>query len=365
MNEYDFAVAGAGPAGGLFALLAARGGYRVLLAERSSFDKPRFGETAPPELRATLTHVGLGHLGRAPYASDAPELLSVWGVDQPASRNHIFSPHGSALHLDRPAFDEALAFAARDAGADLRAGCALRFAPRSNEGYLVQLPNGESVHARLAILATGRSGGRLGLPYVRRHLDDHVGLAAQFSSSGKTFDQRTLVEAVPGGWFYLAALSSGTAAVLFVTSARLVPSGRDPRLRWWLEALARTKLVRTALEGCRIPRTVSVIDARAANASAAGGENWLAIGDARIAPDPLAGQGLHWAMDDAIGVIELLKRLTWREVVRQMQARTERDIECYQIDRQRAYSMERRFESDAYWQIAQSLPVGRRARHLA
>src|SRR5262249_23709816 len=168
MNEYDFAVAGAGPAGSLFALLAARGGYRVLLAERSSFDKPRFGETAPPELRATLTHVGLGHLGRVPYASDAPELVSVWGADRPAARNHIFSAHGPAMHLDRRAFDEALAFAARNAGADLRMGCAVRFVQSSDEGHLVQLPNRECVRAKIAILATGRSGGRVGLPYVRR-----------------------------------------------------------------------------------------------------------------------------------------------------------------------------------------------------
>src|SRR5262249_11690078 len=143
---------------------------------------------------------------------------------------------------------------------------------------------------KIAILATGRSGRRFGLPYARRHLDDHVGLAVQFSSSGRTFDQRTLVEAVAGGWFYLAASPSGTAAVVFVTSARLVPNQRDARLRWWLEALARTKLVRAVLEGCRIPPTVSVVDARAGYASAAGGERWLAIGDARIAPDPLAGQ---------------------------------------------------------------------------
>ena len=66
MIDYDVAVAGAGPAGSVFALLAARAGYRVLLAERSSFEKPRFGETAPPELRAALTRIGLDHLARAP-----------------------------------------------------------------------------------------------------------------------------------------------------------------------------------------------------------------------------------------------------------------------------------------------------------
>ena len=38
--DYDVAVAGAGLPAGVFALLAARAGYRVLLAERSSFEVP-------------------------------------------------------------------------------------------------------------------------------------------------------------------------------------------------------------------------------------------------------------------------------------------------------------------------------------
>lgn len=354
MIDYDIAVVGAGPAGSVFALLAARAGYRVLLAERSRFEKPRFGETASPDLRAILTRIGLDHLSRAPFCSDAPELLSAWGTDQPVSRNHILSPYGTALHLDRRAFDEALALAARDGGAHLSLGCAVRFIPRADNSYLVQFQNGECVRANLAILATGRTGGHLGLPYARRYLDDHVAVATHFSSFGGTFDPRTLVEAVPGGWFYLAALPSETVVVVLVTSSRLVPSARSARLRWWLEALARTKLIRTTLQGCRIPWTLSVIDARASCASAGGGENWLAIGDARIAPDPLAGQGILWAIDDADTVIELLKRSSWREVVNQLQARTKREVECYQVDRQRAYSRERRFESDAYWKMAKS-----------
>jgi 2-polyprenyl-6-methoxyphenol hydroxylase-like FAD-dependent oxidoreductase len=187
---------------------------------------------------------------------------------------------------------------------------------------------------------------------MRRYLDDHVGVAAQFCLSGRNVDPRTLVEAVPGGWFYLAALPSDAVVVVLITSARLVPSARGARLRWWLEALARSALVRGALKGFRIPRALSVIDARASYACAGGGENWLAIGDARIAPDPLAGQGILWAIDDAETVMELLKRSGWHEVTNQMQAKTRREVETYRVDRLQAYSRERRFESDDYWKTA-------------
>ena len=173
MSAYDITIAGAGPGGSVLALLAARTRYRVLLVERSHFDRPRFGETAPPELRQALTRVGLERLAQAPFCREAPEVLSVWGSDEPWSRHHIFSPYGTALHLDRRAFDEALALAARDAGADLKLGCAARFAAQPRGGYSVHLSTGERIRTNGAVLATGRAGGGLGLPYVRQYLDNN------------------------------------------------------------------------------------------------------------------------------------------------------------------------------------------------
>src|SRR5262249_32772590 len=298
---FDLAIAGAGPAGSVLALLAVRSGCRVCLIEKSRFETVRIGETAPPDIRPYISRIGLDHLTRAPYSRDAPEVLSVWGSDIPASREHIRSPYGLALHFDRRAFDEALAFAAQDAGAQLKQGCTARFVRRVGGGYDVELSDGERVRSDFAILATGRTGGGCGLPYDRRYLDRNVGVAALFSTTGqKTVETRTVIEAVPGGWFYLAALPDNSIISVFVTMAALVPPRRHVRLRWWLDALARTRVVRKSLEGCRIPARVSVMDARGSHAHTCAGEDWLVIGDARIAPDPLSGQGIVWAIEDAI-----------------------------------------------------------------
>jgi flavin-dependent dehydrogenase len=355
MNAYDITIAGAGPAGSVLALLAARARYRVLLVEKSHFDRPRFGETAPPELRQALTRVGLERLAQAPFCREAPEVLSVWGSDEPWSRHHIFSPYGTALHLDRRAFDEALALAARDAGANLRLSCAARFAARPERGYIVQLSTGERIRTNAAILATGRAGGGLGLPYAREYLDNNVAVAARLPSPRGHLDPRTIIEAVPGGWFYLAALPGSQIIAVFITLATLVPSERRARLRWWLEALARTNLVRHALNGCRLPETLSVANARASFARSGTGDSWLAIGDARIAPDPLSGQGIIWAIDDAASTAELLTRMEWRDLAEHIRVRTARDIKAYRVERSRVYSSEQRFKDDVYWSTSQSL----------
>jgi flavin-dependent dehydrogenase len=275
--------------------------------------------------------------------------VSVWGSGKPAARHHIFSPYGSAFHLDRRAFDEALAIAARDAGADLRLGSSARFVAQSAGGYVVQLSTGEQIRSRLAILATGRAGGGLGLPYVRHYLDNNIAVAARFPPATGQLDIRTVIEAVPGGWFYLAALPRDEFIAVLITSATLVPSKRRARLRWWLEALARTTVVRHALDGCRLPEALLVANARASFARLSGGNGWLAVGDARIAPDPLSGQGIIWAIDDACSAMELLAREEWRDLARKMQARTERDVKAYLFERSRVYASEQRFKDDPFW----------------
>jgi 2-polyprenyl-6-methoxyphenol hydroxylase-like FAD-dependent oxidoreductase len=147
----------------------------------------------------------------------------------------------------------------------------------------------------------------------------------------------------------LAALPGNEIIVVFVTLATLVPSDRRVRLRWWLQALARTITVRKALNRCRLPESLWVVDARASFARAGAGERWLAIGDARIAPDPLSGQGILWAFDDAISLVDLLTRMEWRDLAREMRARTLRDVEAYRVERSAVYSSEQRFKEDVYW----------------
>jgi hypothetical protein len=89
-----------------------------------------------------------------------------------------------------------------------------------------------SVCTNAAILATGRAGGGLGLPYAREYLDNNVAVAARLPSPRGHLDPRTIIEAVPGGWFYLAALPGSQIIAVFITLATLVPSERRARLHY-------------------------------------------------------------------------------------------------------------------------------------
>src|SRR5262245_24664091 len=131
-----------------------------------------------------------------------------------------------------------------------------------------------------------------------------------------------IIEAIPGGWFYSAAVPGNAVILAFVTLATPDSNHRHVRLRSFLEALARSVVVRKALKKFYLPQSLLVVNARASFARSGAGERWFAIGDARIAPGPLSGQGIIWAFDDAISVMDLLRRMEWRDVAREMDART-------------------------------------------
>jgi menaquinone-9 beta-reductase len=355
VSSYDIAIAGAGPAGSVFALLAARAGYRVLLIERSTFRARRIVETAPPEVRPMLSRLGLEHLTHPPFCCEAPELVSIWGTSEPAARSQIFSPYGMGIHFDRRRLDKALAEAASDGGADVRVGHAVRFTSHPQGGYIAELGDARE-RCRIAILATGRCGGGLGLPYARRYLDHQVAVFGHFVSPKGHSESRMLVEAIPGGWFYLAGLPDNSTMAVLLTLASLVPARRRERLRWYLERLARTDIIRRSLNGCALPQHVSVMDARASVARRSAGDHWLAIGDARIALDPLTGRGLLWAIDDAATAARLLTTVSWQEFAERVQAQTSRELQGYLDQRSRVYAAEQRFGHDTYWSSVRHQP---------
>lgn len=346
---YDLAIAGAGPAGSVLAFLAARTGLRILLTERSCFTTPRYGEVAVPELRPLLARLGLAHLLTDKTHVAVPSVVSIWGSNEAAEHDSIFSPFGDGIHLDRCAFDHAIALAAATAGADLKLATPVRFEKQQGGGYAVVCRDKTVADTRYAVLAGGRTSGSHRIFGERHYLDDQVAIAARLTAAGTCNEAGTIIEAIAGGWFYLAALPKNRMIAVFLTRANGVPKNRMSRHRFWLDALARTQLVRSKLISLPDPNALSVVDARASYVSHSAGKDWCAIGDARFAPDPLSGQGILWAIEDAMWAFEALTSDPFPDLAKTADARTQSQLTQYRADRNQAYSEEQRFPNDAYW----------------
>lgn len=351
----DAVVAGGGPAGATAARRLAQAGFRVLLANASSPGEARVGEALPPAARPLLRDLGLwerfcgeGHLR-------CPGNDSAWGSPLIASTDFLNDPNGYGWHLDRPRFDAFLLAEAAAAGVEVRPGTALADVTRSTGGgWEVSLDDGTVVPCRWVVDATGRRcavGRRAGAR--RRTLDAAVAvvgrLEARSSSASKDTLARTLVEAVPDGWWYCALVPGARQVAAFVSDRDLLPpSVRNP------EAF-RTLLGATQHIGLRLGDYVLAAPPRQVAAGSAvtdppAGAGWVAVGDAAAAFDPLSSQGLFNALYTAMVAADAVQaELQGRPAVPGYVSWVRGIVDAYLHNLTGFYSAERRWPDRPFW----------------
>ena len=153
----DVAIAGAGPAGAIAALVLARAGVRVKLFDRARFPRHKLcGDTVNPGALALLERLGVAHAAGG-FAIDGMLITGSYGV-----RVDGRYPAGvSGRAILREDFDQALLLAAADAGAAVEQEVLVQGAASSGgaiDGLFVAGRDGSAkrVNARLVIAADGR-----------------------------------------------------------------------------------------------------------------------------------------------------------------------------------------------------------------
>jgi flavin-dependent dehydrogenase len=292
MAACDVLVTGGGPAGAIAARTLAQAGLRVVLADSSRPAAPKIGESLPGAALALLRAQGLMPWVQRSRPACSAGNASSWGSPLLAATDFIRDPHGMGCHVDRAAFDQALRDAAADAGAHVRAAHA-RGAAACAGGWHVSLSDG-ALRAAWLVDASGRAnaaGRWLDIPRLR----DEPMTALYAWGRDHCDDPRSLVEAVPEGWWYTAGLPDGRR----VASLQVEPALASRILRdggEWRRRLQATLHVR---RNCRVDASWSRprgADAAGCRTLRAHGRNWLAVGDAALSMDPLSSQGIFNAL---------------------------------------------------------------------
>ena len=292
MIESDALVAGTGPAGALAALELARAGFRVVIAGGVGATSPKIGESLPGVGLRLLRSLRIDDSEFGTVHRRIGGNLSCWSSEDLDATDFFCNPDGPGWRLSRHRFDACLLSAATAAGVT-HIPFHVDTVVRNRGVWEARLKSDDSVVSRWLVDATGRNSvlaRKLGITRIRDR-----GLAALYSfgssQRAETFD-RTLIEAVPEGWWYGAVLPEDKG--LLVLHVR--PQDARVVRREWSEAVDRTRFIREFFPRVGFREHVSVTDAGGSRLQSFNGSNWVACGDAAMSFDPLSSQGIYTAM---------------------------------------------------------------------
>jgi flavin-dependent dehydrogenase len=254
------------------------------------------------------------------------------------------------------------------AGAVVHEGARLLLLERGDARapHTVELRIGEAapqrVQARWLIDASGRSASLARALGARRIAHDRLLAFHQRPIGGAATDRdgRTWVEAVANGWWYSVLLPSGERLIAYLSDF----SGEDGAAErrklldgegLWNALRSAPRLHALCMEhGWRPHGAVQGADASSTELDHAGGERWLAVGDAALAFDPLSSKGIANALYTglrAAGVIWASERGDADAV--SDYARHLREIHrVYREQCRGFYAMEGRWAENGFWRRA-------------
>lgn len=286
---FDVLVAGAGPAGSSAAIDCSRRGLSVALIEQDRYETRRVGETLPPMIRHQLT--GLGVWERFLECGPLPSygIRSAWEAPTPRHQDFIQNPYGCGWHVDRARLDAMLASAAAEAGATLflpaRVGSCSKSGDSAWTVEVVQDGTVLSLSGRMLVDATGRKAMLTSRMGGKAEVADRLVGAVSFCENSE-IAQWTLIEAIENGWWYSVPLPEAGMVFAYMTDSDLWME------RKWDELLQLAPLTFERAGGRPIPLPSQIVSAASVVRRPVAGLDWIAIGDAALAFDPLSGQGV-------------------------------------------------------------------------
>ena len=322
--DFDFAVAGGGPAGTSTAISLGQHGHSVVLFERETFPRFHIGESLLSTANDAFTALGV-----AKHIEDA-SFPQKWGArlfthDGQSGRYVDFTDvrevtRPQTYQVCRQEFDRILLDRAREVGVDVREGCNVvgcEFAPDAAVLDIASRSDGATTRVRVRALvdATGR-GGLLARKFDLRTEEPRLANIAIFSHytnvprlDGPRPDDIRLIARNDAGWFWLIPISKELTSVGVVLPKglyrRLANGSSEEMLN---RAIADTPIVAELMREARREWPVRVEKDFSYSASAYAGDRWILAGDAGSFLDPVFSTGVSIAMESGIEAAAELHR---------------------------------------------------------
>jgi flavin-dependent dehydrogenase len=357
VRSLDVAILGGGPAGCATAMALVREGFSTALIERTNYLNVRVGETLPPEVKAPLGSLGVWEQ----FMRDAPCTCSgirlAWGRPDILQSDSIFNPFGTGWHIDRRRFDTMLARRAEKAGTHMftvASKIACREGAKGDWKIRIRRDGKQfDIRSKFLVDATGRASVLARKSSAARVCYDRlVGVVVFLSATGRDqVSDCTFVESVEDGWWYSAHLPDSRVVVAYMTDADLNEKGSNRSIQHWREQLCRTTHTQAFIDYHVLDTGPVVVSANSSRLSRFGDKNWLAVGDAAVAFDPLSGQGVYHALESGIRAARAIRNLFGGDLtaLRSYATETEESFDQYLNIRNKFYGLETRWPHSTFW----------------
>ncbi|KAF0865606.1 NAD(P)/FAD-dependent oxidoreductase [Pseudomonas sp. LD120] len=297
-------ILGAGPAGAAVALGLRRLGYPVTLIS----DWRRFAALEGVSLRVLEALRGAGLESALAQALQPSQRRVAWNGEEHAQNIEYL--------LDRPAFDRGLRDALRQAGVTLIEGRVLAVQSTAL-GHRVQVEGAGALSAAFLVEARGRQAPALDKA-LRQDLAQGLRGPETISLLNRWQGLRgtaaSAVHSLEDGWAWMARRADGQCywqLTLDVASARL--PGKAQLLDYCRQRRQASDLATAFFAGAA--EQDLHLHARSSTAILCPqvcGANWLRVGDAAMAVDPLSGNGIFQSLSSALQAPAVINTLLQR-----------------------------------------------------
>ena len=313
----------------------------------------------PPAARQPLVSLGVWEKFLADKHAPSFGIQSAWGQADLYENDFIFNPHGPGWHVDRARFDAMLARSAEEAGAKLyRRARLLACAQTADGNWQIEIgceTRRYNVRAHFVIDATGRASAFARRQGARRITDDQlVGIVGFFAPKSASFtpNSQTLVEAVEQGWWYSAVLPDSRIITAFMTDADLYARASKRSVEYWQQQLRKAPHTCSRTKARTLVPGHLILAANTSRLDHVAGKNWLAVGDAAMALDPLSSLGVYNALQSGLIAAQAIdSSLTGDATTLQKYAAgVEADYDACLKTRAKYYAEETRWPGSPFWQ---------------
>lgn len=365
-HDCDVLVIGAGPAGASTALtLLNHTNLSVTLIEGSDLQRLRIGESVSSSLFSLLDYLQVPKSNFPANCFKATQGNSAfWGSSESANRHAIFAPDRATFQVNREAFDLTLLEHIMVRGGNILPRTKSKAINLLQDGrYSVNLKHPEhgdmNITCRYLVDASGRNSTvSKALGATVEQYDRLTGVGGFFKSDGMPLEQIQLIESDEGGWWYSAALTKQIIVMTYFSDFELLSKQKLNRTVQWQEHLKQSQHMRKRIEGMTlIDGSVWVRPAGSHFCKFTQLKNYLPVGDAACAFDPISSMGIGFAITSGCQAARIignsLSEANFAVQSKYYQQDLSTQFNQYLTLKQQFYCKEQRWQNAPFWSARQ------------